>query len=138
MGAWGHGYFDDDAAFDFMDALEESDDPKGVIRDAFEGAVESDYLETDEGNAVVVAATYVDRQVNGTLFSGAGGDDPLPVDTFPDRHPDAHLRDLKPLAVQALHVLLGESSELKELWEEDGEPGAWRAGIEQLIARLSR
>jgi hypothetical protein len=137
MGAWGHGYFEDDAAFDFMSAIEEAGNPKEVIAYALDSAIEAEYIETDEGSAVIVAATYVDRQVNGTKFSEVDRDEPLKVDTFPDRHPDVDLSDLRDKAVQALKKLLDEQSELNELWAENDELyPAWRAGIEQLIQRL--
>ena len=68
MGAWGHGHFEDDTAWDFMDEIEEAADPKEVINAALDAAIETEYLESDMGNAVIVAATYVDRQQNGTIF----------------------------------------------------------------------
>src|SRR3712207_3911326 len=102
MGAWGTGLFEDDAALDFMADVTEAEEPKELIRQAFETAIESDYLETDDGNAVIVAAAFVDRQVNGTRFSPQGNHDPLDVDTFPENNPDADLADLKGMAVDAL------------------------------------
>lgn len=65
MGAWGHGYFEDDAALDLMADIEDSDNPKKVIRQAFETAIKAKHLESDKGSAVIVAATYVDGKVNG-------------------------------------------------------------------------
>jgi len=137
MGAWGHGYFEDDAAFDFMADVEESDNPKEKLSEALKNAIELDYLETDDGNAVIVAATYVDRQINGTMFSSPEQDEPLDVDTFPDRYPDQDFSDLKALAVRALAKVLGDNSELNELWAENEEDyPSWRQGIEQLLQRL--
>jgi len=136
MGAWGHGHFEDDAAFDFMANVEESDNPKGLLENAFRIAIDADYLEADEANAVIVAATYVDRQANGTKFSTVD-DDPYDVDTFPDRHPEIDLSSIKAEAVQALQTVLSEKSELNELWAENEELySSWRLGIEQLIGRL--
>lgn len=138
MGAWGHGYFEDDAAFDFMAEIEESDNPKQVIDDALKIALEGDYIETDEGNAVIVSAAYIDRQLNGTQFSDSDRDEPLDVDTFHSRHPDVDLSDLKDKAVQSLKRILTDDSELKELWEENEEDySLWQQGIEQLIMRLT-
>ncbi len=139
MGAWGHGHFEDDSAWDFMDEIEEADDPKEVINTALDAAIETEYLESDDGNAVIVAATYVDRQQNGTIFSSPDRDEPLSVDTFPDRHPDVDFADLKNKAIQALQRLLGDDSELNELWAENEELyPAWKQGIEALILRLSK
>ncbi len=137
MGAWGHGYFDDDAALDFMAAIEDADHPKALFEQAFRQAMDVDYLEADEANAVIVAADYVDRQVNGTRFSSVDDREPLRVDTFPDRHPDIDLSALRAAAVRSLEKVLGENSELNELWAEHDEdyPG-WRQGIMRLVNRL--
>lgn len=138
MGAWGHGYFENDSALDFMADVEESNDPKLLLQNAIEAGLESEYLEADEGDAVIVAAAYVDRYLNGTRYSGADDDEPLDVDTFPERHPQLNLADLKPAARKALARVIGEDSELNELWQENEEDyPAWRNGVEALINRLS-
>jgi hypothetical protein len=139
MGAWGHGYFEDDAALDFMADIEESKNPKKIINKALDVAIDADYLENDEGNAVIISATYIDRQLNGSTFSEADRDEPLDVDTFPNRYPDVDFSDLRGKVVQALQRLLGEESELKELWKENEEDYPnWRQGVEQLIQRLDK
>ncbi len=139
MGAWGHGHFEDDAAWDFMDEIEAADDPKEVITAALDAAIETEYLECDEGNALIVASTYIDRQQNGTLFSSPDRDEPLNVDTFPDRHPGIDFADLKNKAVRALKKLLREDSELNELWADNEELyPEWKQGIEILIQRLNK
>ncbi len=63
----------------------------------------------------------------------------LDVDSFPERNPNIDLSDLKEKAVIALEKLLGEDSELNELWRENEEDYPfWRQGIEQLIERLNK
>ncbi|WP_276366047.1 DUF4259 domain-containing protein [Chryseolinea sp. H1M3-3] len=139
MGAWGYGHFEDDSALDFMADIEESSHPKNVIKKAFEQAIAADYIESDEGNAVVVAAAYVDGQINGTKFSEEGQSVPLSIDTFVDRHRDIDLSDLRKNAVLALNKVLGENSELKELWAENDEDfPRWTQGIQLLIKRLEK
>jgi Domain of unknown function (DUF4259) len=139
MGAWGHGYFEDDAAFDFMAEIEDADNPKEIISNALETAIDADYLETDEGNAAIVATAYIDRQLNGTKFSSTDSDEPLDVDTFPDRHPQLDFSDLRNIAVEALQKVLGKNSELNELWAENEEDYPfWQQGIKQLIQRLDK
>ena len=137
MGAWGHGYFEDDSALDFMADVEESNHPKKVLHRAIQTALKADYLDADDGTAVIVAATYIDRQVNGTRFTPDNLDDPLQVDTFPEKYPEISLADLQPMAIEALQKVLGEESEIQELWAENEELyPTWRAGVEQLIRRL--
>jgi hypothetical protein len=137
MGTWGHGHFEDDTAFDFMAEVEESDDPKKIFNDAFDFAISVDYLEFSEANAVIVSAAYVDGQINGTKFSSPADEDPLEVDSFPNRHPDLDFTDLKEKSVLALQKVLNDNSELNELWAENEELyPVWRLGIEQVIERL--
>ena len=139
MGAWGHGFFEDDSALDFMIDLEEDDNPKEDISNALKIGVEAEYLETDEGNAIIVAAAYIDRQINGTKYSEPETDEPLDVDTFPDRHPEIDFKELRSNAVLALNKVLDEKSELNELWAENEEDyPSWRQGIEKLIQRLKK
>jgi len=138
MGAWGTGYFEDDAAFDFMADVEESKNPKQTIQNAFQDALKADYLECDQGNAVIVAAAYVDGQTNGTKFSSPERDEPLDIDTFSERYPNYDFSGLKQMAGQALQKVLTDESELKELWEETEEFEAWRDGVEKLIRRLNK
>ena len=139
MGAWGHGHFEDDSALDFMDEIEMSDQPAAFLRKTLEKATKADFLDADEGNAVIVAAAYVDRQLNGTRFTPPDYEEPLEVDTFPDRHPRTDLSTLRDIAVEALECLLGEESELNELWAENEEDyPAWRGGIEAMLGRLRR
>jgi hypothetical protein len=48
MGAWGFKYYEDDDAFDFMDEIEASENPKELIEDALETALESDFIDSTE------------------------------------------------------------------------------------------
>jgi hypothetical protein len=139
MGAWGFGYFEDDTALDFMNYLEESDNHVQVIIDAFESAIASDELDYEEGCAAIVAAAYVDRQINGTKFTTSDQVETLAVDTFPERYPKLEFSDLKEEAVQALNKLLTDDSELNQLWQENEDDyPSWRQGITQLIDRLQK
>lgn len=136
MGVWGHRYYDNDAALDFMIEVEESDQPKEALRRAIESALAADDLKAEEGRRAIVAATYIDRQVNGTTFTPGDAAHLLDVDDFPLRHPEIDLVDLQQLAVKALYRVQDTGAE-KELWAVPVEDyPAWRAGVEQLIRRL--
>lgn len=135
MGAWGHGPFEDDAALDFVWDIEEAENPKDIIIEALSRAVEAEYLEADEANAAIVSAAYIDSAVNGTKYTTPKMSEPYEVDTFPTRFPELDLSDVKSKAIAALEKVIGEGSELKELWEESEEP-AWQNGIEEMIKRL--
>ena len=136
MGAWGHGPFEDDGALDFVMEIEEAKNPKDIITTALDQAIASDYLDTDQANAAIVSAAYIDSAVNATKYTTPEMTEPYEADTFPQRFPELDLTNLKDKAVTALEKVISEGSELKELWDESEEP-AWQQGIEAMIKRLS-
>lgn len=139
MGTWGHNYFESDAAFDCMAYIEESDDPKASIEGLLDTTASGEYLDADEAEGAIVAAAYIDRQLNGTRYSNDDRDELLEIDTFPEKYPNVDLSSLRLKAVQALIRVLAEDSELYELWEETEEHlPAWKQTIENLIARLEK
>lgn len=123
MGAWGHQPFENDAAHDW---LSEAEADVGAIEGAFERAREASYLDVDDGSSAVAAAAIVAAAADGEMSALperagalAGG---LTVDA-----------SLRASAVTALDVVLGESSELRSLWDGDAK---WRATIESVRKRL--
>lgn len=139
MGAWGHGYFQNDSTLDFVSDVEYSDNPKGLFKNAFDRAIKSEYLDSDIGCEVIVSSTYLDSQINGTKFSSPDREEPFVVYTFPERNPNVDFTDLKESAVEALKKVIDENSELNELWVDNEEDyPIWRQGVEQLIGRLSK
>jgi hypothetical protein len=139
MGAWGHGYFQNDSALDFVSDVEYSDNPKKLFKNAFDRAIKSNYLDSDIGCEVIVSSTYLDSQINGTRFSSPDREEPLEVDTFPERNPNVDLSELKESAIEALKKVIDENSELNELWADNEEDyPLWRQGVEELIERLTK
>lgn len=134
MGAWDYGIFDDDTSCDLSWDLQEAEDPKAFFKTAFETALQAPYLEYTECHAVTVAAAYMDHILNGTAHEG----DEENMAVFKTKFPDLLLSDLKPLAVSALAVVIGENSELNELWAENEELyPKWKQNIQSLSDRLS-
>ncbi|RYY39222.1 MAG: DUF4259 domain-containing protein [Chitinophagaceae bacterium] len=139
MGAWGTGYFENDAAFDYMDDIEDTDDPVDMIEDIFSEAMQSEELDSDTGSAVIVAAAYIDRQVNGTRYTEASDEEEFPIDSFAARNPDVDLAPFRTQAMEALRKVLEPTSELRQLWDENATDGPiWRQSIEALIGRLDK
>jgi Domain of unknown function (DUF4259) len=131
MGAWGSGPFENDDAGDWVYDLEGADD-FALVRDALDVAG-SRYLDAGEGAAAVAAAVVV-----------AAAFDPTGVDGVPEAVTawlDDHARHVDPgdrrLATAALDRVVGERSELAELWDEAPDGPAWREGIATLKARPS-
>lgn len=137
MGTWGYKHFENDSAFDYSSLIENSDNPKEVLKDTFGHTLQMENLSADQGQALIAFAAYVDSQVNGTKYS----DDIelLDVDTFPQRHPDLDFSDIKDLAYRAVSKVLEQDSELNELWEENEEEyPLWVKEVEELIERLRK
>ncbi|MFD7069172.1 DUF4259 domain-containing protein [Streptomyces sp. NPDC059913] len=126
MGTWDTGYFDSDSAADFSGQVDDTPwaEREEVVREALAFAAEtSEYLDSDEGAVAVAAAALVAAQCPG----GAAVTTPYgPKEALPVFAPE-----LRQLAVRALDAVLGEESELRELWDESGDK-AWAAGIARL------
>ncbi|MEU9848936.1 DUF4259 domain-containing protein [Streptomyces sp. NPDC047985] len=120
MGAWDTGPFDNDTAADFSGHLDDAPETEraALIRKTLEIAIAADFLDDGEGARAVAAAALVGSQCPGgePVTTAYGPKKPLPA--FP--------ADLRPLAAKALDAVLGENSELRELWEDDE---VWTAGI---------
>jgi hypothetical protein len=132
MGAWGTGPFDNDDAADFATSLDHlrPDLRVGAIRDALTNALEqTDYLDRDVGGAAVAAAALVAAQ-------GGNG---LPIDCIhgPKQLIPELSSDLRPIAALALARVLGECSELNELWIDSPDGEAWLHMVAQLTEALS-
>lgn len=117
MGTWGSGPFENDAAADFADDLDDADpaEREVLIRGALQRAVDAeDFLDADDAARAVAAAAVVaatstpgmpmDDQ-DGPEFLQRGDSLPLPD-------------DLVELAREALDRVAADDSEWRELWEE--------------------
>lgn len=137
MGTWGYKHFENDSAFDYSSMIEDSDNPKEILKDTFGHTLQMDNISADQGQALIAFAAYVDRQTNGTKYSD--DTDLLDVDTFPQRHPDLDFTDIKEVAYKAVLKVLDKDSELNELWEENKEEyPLWIKEVEGLIERLKK
>ncbi|MFF2628425.1 DUF4259 domain-containing protein [Kitasatospora griseola] len=132
MGAWDIGPFDNDNAADFAGELDDTapEQREDLIRAVFGIALgEFDDLDADDGDRIIAAAALVAAQCPGgtPVDTAYGPEQPLPVFAPATRR----------LAADALTGVLGEESELAELWEETDEGPAWRQAVERLRAVLS-
>ncbi|MFC9248984.1 DUF4259 domain-containing protein [Streptomyces sp. NPDC057136] len=135
MGTWDIGHFDNDTAADFGGDLDDAPSGKreALLRDALTvvtGTGREEYLDSDEAVVAVAAAALVAAQCPGgaPVTTPYGPDEPLP--------PLAP--ELRGLAVSALDRVVGEESELPELWGDSGEGEQWTAGIAELREVLAR
>ncbi|MGW7443020.1 DUF4259 domain-containing protein [Kitasatospora sp. NPDC054795] len=135
MGTWGIGPFDNDTAADFADALDEAAEREreAVVRTALIRTVpprgRPEYLEYREGTEAVAAAALVAAQ--------CPGDAPVDTSYRPDQALPVFATGLRSLAVEALHRVVAEASELAELWDEAPGGTKWRQAVRRLRAVLA-
>jgi hypothetical protein len=136
MGAWNYGIFDDDTAYDWFDEIKA--DAKGFFARTFTGAVDSDYVEYDQGLAVLVSAAYIDNLLFGTQWRNDNDDavDETNVNLFGKLHAALVVDDLRAPACAALQKVRSEQSELRALWADSELFAKWDQQIVDLIARL--
>ena len=99
-------------------------------------------LWSEDGQAVLVSAAYLDNLFNGTSYRTDANDeeDERNVNRYGQLHPqlrgDPSVMALLPQAVAALTVVLGERSVLDQEWQGAPLHPAWRATVLTLQARL--
>jgi hypothetical protein len=135
MGTWSIEPFGNDHAADWVIELENAEDLT-PIRDAIEAVIdaEDEYLEASDSEIAVAAIAVLAR------VHGASAEE-VPLDSAVEEwiarveaDPDPALVDL---AFAALDRIVGEQSELRELWEETDEFEAWMASMQALRAGVA-
>jgi Domain of unknown function (DUF4259) len=136
MGAWGVGIFEDDAAYEWVDKILDSDEPEEIFESIFVYALDTNYVEYDDCHGVTVCAAIIDMLVNKTNYDLEDDDDLK--DWVEEKRGQVSVKALAPIAVRALKVIIGKKSELNELWQENEEEyDFWKDKIERVMARLS-
>lgn len=148
MGASGTGPFENDGALDLCDELRDLDGEavRELLRSTLAtvaGFDEDDYLEKDrrprrhrppgphsEAEAAVAAAAIVAAR--------RAGDDATLRRCDLDVVVPAELDDLVEVAVAALLRVMGQESELSNLWADTVYDGEWRARIQANVDVLQR
>jgi hypothetical protein len=130
VAAWGTASFENDAASEWFYLVEEAVDPGGLIASALDRALgEADHLELDTASEAIAATE---------LSASCAGQRPVrlpePVQRWADAHPhQPHDSEIEQ-ALQAISRIRSES-ELRDLWEEEGDESGWLREIDDLIAR---
>lgn len=132
MGAWGIGTFENDTASDWVYELETAED-LGPVREALDAtlAAARDYLDADIA-VIGLAAAEVVAALNGMARASI----PDGVRDWAAQHPATPDPDLLATSRAAVDAVLSRS-ELRELWEESDEFGAWQADVAELRSRLA-
>jgi len=139
MGAWGYGIFEDDMACDFVEDVKENS--LAFFQQAFSQVLETEYVEFEEGQAILVSAAYLDNWLHGTQYKNdyEGEEEMSNVNVFGKLYPDLNLEPLRKPAIVALQQVLSDKSELNELWQENEELYfKWKGQIKAIIGRLEK
>jgi len=132
MGAWGTGNFDNDTALDWVYDLEDREDLSLVV-DTIDAVLQEEYIDTTVAEEALVAIEVLARLKGNFGKDNAYSED---VDKWVKNHPlqveDALLQKAK----EAIAMILGDKSELKELWEEVDEYDVWSSEVLDLKDRL--
>jgi hypothetical protein len=134
MGAWGADSFDNDTACDWAAGLESTKD-LSLVRAAIEVAAdpETEFVDADLG-CEALAACEVLARLRGA--PGARNEYTETVDAWVAAHPQVAPASLLQLAHRAIDRVIGEDSDLRQLWEES-DASEWLAAVESLRKRLT-
>jgi hypothetical protein len=130
MGAWGVGTFENDDASDWVYQLEEAGD-LDLVHVTLQAAADPEgYLEAPTCCVALAAAEVV-----AALAGQPAPDLPEEIRVWVREHRLRVPPELRTLSVKALDQVAADS-ELKDLWTESEERGAWVDRLQELRARL--
>ena len=130
MGAWGSKTFENDDASDWLSGFESDGGP--AVETALNAVLEldaNDYVQSTEAACALAAAEVVAAAKDGD------------VSRLPEEYHDAlrehrdELLDFGKPAQRALNRIL-RNSELKDLWEEQGDLETFQDEVREVIERL--
>jgi len=132
MGAWGHETFENDSACDWLGDLRESD--ASLVGDALDevaGADDDAYVEVDAASAALAAAELVAAVLG-------KGDDRLheKAAAWLTENREA-VQEIGAARARRAVERVYKSSELRELWDENGEDTEWHSDVRELLTRLA-
>jgi len=130
MGAWGPNAFDNDAACDWAYELD-ADSGLELVKETLESVTRADneYLDADRGSEALAACEVLAR-----LQGNAGSAESTEaVEAWVRSQSKKPGPELIALAERAIEQMLGENSELRDLWEGSEE---WPAAVADLKRRL--
>ena len=135
MGTWGHETFANDTSIDWTHGLDQVDD-LALVEDAIDAVLELDedeILDADLGCDALAACEVIAR-----LKGNWGRRDAYSeaADRWVEAHPQPVPSRLVRRAGKATNRVLGDQSELRDLWDEGAGGGDWRAAVEDLRRRV--
>ncbi|MET3132750.1 hypothetical protein AAKU55_003028 [Oxalobacteraceae bacterium GrIS 1.11] len=130
MGTWSVDTFGNDYALDWVQDLQETsnlDAIAGTLACALDGDGE---LEAPFGAEALAAIEVLAR------LQGNPGEPDAQLDRWVAQRKQKVTPALAAKAMRAIERILGEQSELRQLWQDSAEYEAWRAAVLALKARV--
>lgn len=132
MGAWGVLAFDNDDANDWAYGLEQTSDFSLVISTFAQVEESEDYLEAPTASEALAACEVLARAMGRPGYQNSYTEK---VDKWVKQNPQKPSRALLERASAVIGRVLGDKSELRELWDE-GDAGDWLQAVEDLRSRV--
>lgn len=133
MGAWGYQTFEDDTTLDWVYDLIDATDPIQFLKKSLNPDDPEGYLDYDSGCGILGAAEAVHAVLIGHRY-----DPPDEFEQWVRAHRTLDVKSLLPDCKNGLNQVLGDSSELNELWAENEEDYLkWCENVQQLLNALT-
>lgn len=135
MGAWGVLALENDAASDWAFAMAESNglEPVTAAFAAVEGS--EDYLDADIASEALAACEVLVRLQGRAGYTSAYSE---AIDTWVAEHSLTVPTELRVRAHAVIGRILGDDSELRELWDEAADASDWHAAVSDLRERVGQ
>jgi hypothetical protein len=133
MGAWSEESFGNDLAADWVYVFLE-DPGWAAVSQALDRVLdEEEYLEADAACEALAACEVIARLKGHWGLRDAYTED---LDRWVEENPQPVPPELVAKAEAAIARVVGDASELLELWDEDGRNEAWHSAVDDLEKRV--
>lgn len=130
MGTWGMKVFESDNTLDWLWDVKDSADT-ALLAKAL-NPEDTSYLEAPQGE-LILAASEIINAMRGKAREGL----PEQAVTWVAKHKTLDVSALVPKAIAGINLVLGDASELNDLWKENGdEYPKWVEDVNQLKKQL--
>jgi hypothetical protein len=133
MAAWGTKTFEEDTANDWIQELIDSEDPREFLVESL--SIDPGFIEADQAAAILAAGETLIALLDEPRV-GVPGE---LVDWVGDNECE-DVSDLPETAVASIVKVLGDESELRDIWNESEEFEEWQENVDQMrevLASLS-
>ena len=141
MGAWGYHIFEGDSACDGLCDINSSDNISEILGSFLNTVIENadDYIEEDDAGYALAAAAVIDSKLNGIDFSivTEEGDEMSGLNEAVALLDTEDAQQLASKAAEAIYLIVGDNSELSELWQESEDFDIWSSGLKNMADRLN-